>query len=101
MRVRVTNYTIYGITGSGKTYIYALLCQYWLKKEYQVLWMVRNWYYTTATRSLGIFSSTEVVSYHWMSEREEDLAWLDIVSAKAKIVIGTRSSVFLPMPNLA
>lgn len=93
---------LYGVTGSGKTCIYALTVTRWVQTG-QVLWMVPE---ISITPQLMCklhqqFGEQAVVSYHsGLSERERYHAWLDIVTGRARVIIGTRSSVFLPFYKL-
>ena len=93
---------LYGVTGSGKTCIYALTVTKWVQSG-QVLWMVPEISITPQLMSKlhQQFGEDAVVSYHsGLSERERYHAWLDVVTGRARVIIGTRSSVFLPFQKL-
>ncbi len=93
---------LYGVTGSGKTCIYALAAAHWAHMG-QVLWMVPEISITPQliTKLHQQFGDQAVVSYHsGLSERERYHAWLDITTGRARVIIGTRSSIFLPFYKL-
>jgi primosomal protein N' (replication factor Y) len=91
-----------GATGSGKTEIYLQTIAKVLEAGQQALILVPEIGLTpqTIARFQQRFA-VEVVSLHsGLNDRERLHAWLQARSGKAKIVIGTRSAVFTPMPKL-
>lgn len=94
---------LHGVTGSGKTAIYTTVCQAWLAEGGQVLWLVPEIGLTPQLLQ-AVYKcchEDEVACYHsGLSERERYFTWLDATCGRAKVVIGTRSSVFLPFANL-
>lgn len=91
-----------GVTGSGKTEIYLQLIQACLDAGQQALVLVPEIGLTPQT--LSRFQqrfNTMIVSLHsGLSDRERCDAWLLAKKGLAKIIIGTRSAVFTPMPEL-
>ncbi|MEQ1598446.1 MAG: primosomal protein N' [Methylotenera sp.] len=95
---------LHGITGSGKTEIYIqILRQILQEKDAQVLVLVPEINLTPQleARFRSRLSQYPLVTLHSnLSENERLQNWLAASSGTAKIVIGTRLSVFTPMPNL-
>ena len=95
---------LHGITGSGKTEVYIRLMQHVLQdKNAQVLVLVPEINLTPQLE--GRFRSRlpgfPLVSLHSnLSESERLHHWQLAQSGAAKIVIGTRLSIFTPLPNL-
>ncbi len=100
---RKNSFLIHGITGSGKTEIYSRLAENYIKKNQQVLILVPEISLTPQMieyfeKSLGIEAA---VIHSKLSEGEKFHAWKKIHNNEAKLIIGSRSSVFTPMHNLA
>ena len=95
---------LHGITGSGKTEVYIQILQQILQqKDAQVLVLVPEINLTPQleARFRSRLSQYPLVTLHSnLSEAERLQNWLAASSGAAKIVIGTRLSVFTPMPNL-
>lgn len=95
---------LYGITGSGKTEVYIqLLAAILGDKNAQALVLVPEINLTPQleARFRSRLSQYPLVTLHSnLSESERLQNWLAAKSGAAKIVIGTRLSVFTPMPNL-
>ncbi|MDP1766646.1 MAG: primosomal protein N' [Methylotenera sp.] len=95
---------LHGITGSGKTEVYIRLMQHVLEnKDAQVLVLVPEINLTPQleARFRSRLSNYPLVSLHSnLSESERLHNWLLAQSGAAKIVIGTRLSIFTPLPNL-
>lgn len=91
-----------GITGSGKTEIYLRATQEVVKAQRQTLILVPEISLTPQTRERFIERFGEaVICYHSrMPPKERYIAWLTLKEGRAAIVIGTRSSIFLPFTNL-
>jgi primosomal protein N' (replication factor Y) len=91
-----------GITGSGKTELYLRRAADVLDADGQVLVLVPEIGLTPqiAERFARRFGAG-VVSYHsGMPDGERAQAWLAAGAGRARIVIGTRSAVFVPLPRL-
>lgn len=96
---------IYGITGSGKTEVYMRLMQHLLQQEEaaQILVLVPEINLTPQleARFKSRLPEYPLVSLHSnLSESERLHHWQLAQSGAAKIVIGTRLSVFTPLPHL-
>ena len=95
---------LHGITGSGKTEVYIQILQTILQeKDAQVLVLVPEINLTPQleARFRSRLSQYPLVTLHSnLSESERLQNWLAASTGVAKIVIGTRLSVFTPMPHL-
>ena len=95
---------LHGITGSGKTEVYIKILQEILQEnESQVLVLVPEINLTPQleARFRSRLSHYPLVTLHSnLSEHERLQNWLAASTGAAKIVIGTRLSVFTPMPHL-
>lgn len=95
---------LYGVTGSGKTEVYIRLMQHALQKpEAQVLVLVPEINLTPQleARFRSRLPQYSLVSLHSsLSESERLHHWQLAQSGAAQIVIGTRLSIFTPLPNL-
>jgi len=96
---------LYGVTGSGKTEVYIRLLQTMLAKpNSQALVLVPEINLTPQleARFRSRLSQFPLVTLHSnLSESERLQHWQAAKTGAAKIVIGTRLSVFTPMPHLA
>lgn len=95
---------LYGVTGSGKTEVYMRLMEAVLQqKNTQVLVMVPEINLTPQleARFRGRFPQITLVSLHsHLGEGDRLANWQAAQSGRARIVIGTRLSIFTPMPAL-
>jgi primosomal protein N' (replication factor Y) len=95
---------LHGITGSGKTEVYIRLIQHILQnKDAQVLVLVPEINLTPQleARFRSRLPNFTLVSLHSnLSESERLHHWQLAQSSAAKIIIGTRLSIFTPLPNL-
>ncbi|HEY3326155.1 MAG TPA: primosomal protein N' [Novimethylophilus sp.] len=95
---------LYGITGSGKTEVYMRLLQAALQQQNaQVLVLVPEINLTPQLegRFRARFPGETIVALHsQMSDGERLRNWRLAESGRARIVIGTRLSVFTPIPHL-
>jgi primosomal protein N' (replication factor Y) len=95
---------IHGITGSGKTEVYIRLIQHALQQnDAQVLVLVPEINLTPQleARFRSRLPNFQLVSLHSnLSESERLHNWQLAQSGIAKIVIGTRLSIFTPLPQL-
>ncbi|MBO5975316.1 MAG: primosomal protein N' [Paludibacteraceae bacterium] len=94
---------LHGVTSSGKTEIYTHLIQEALKQGKQVLYLVPEIALTTqlAERLTRIFGEKLEIYHSRISDAEKVEIWNNLCQKKeAKIILGARSSVFLPFTNL-
>jgi primosomal protein N' (replication factor Y) len=96
---------LYGITGSGKTEVYIRLIEEALKKEHaQVLVLVPEINLTPQleSRFRSRFEKFTLVTLHsHLTDNERLTHWRLAKEGTAQIIIGTRLSIFTPMPHLS
>ena len=95
---------LHGITGSGKTEVYMRLMQYVLdNKDAQVLVLVPEINLTPQLEARfrsRLANFTLVTLHSSLSESERLHNWQLAQSGAAQIIIGTRLSIFTPLPKL-
>lgn len=91
-----------GATGSGKTEIYLQAIAKVLEQGQQALVLVPEIGLTpqTIARFQKRFAVEVAALHSGLNDRERLEAWLHARSGKARILIGTRSAIFTPMPKL-
>lgn len=91
-----------GVTGSGKTEVYLQAIAAILKAGQQVLVLVPEISLTPQTidRFKKRFNEPIVALHSSLTEKQRFIAWCEVKSGKARIVIGTRSAIFTPFENL-
>ncbi len=93
-----------GVTGSGKTEIYVKLIQEQLNLKQQILYLLPEIALTTQIiQRLKKYFGNKISVYHskyTLNERVE--VWNNVLNTRdtAQIVVGVRSSIFLPFSNL-
>lgn len=96
-------FLLFGVTGSGKTEIYLHAIADMLARQRQVLVLVPEINLTPqlVDRFYSRFPQARIVSLHsGLNETERAVGWLAAQSGEADIVLGTRLSVFAPLPRL-
>ncbi len=92
---------LYGVTGSGKTEVYLHLARYYLAQGKEVLILVPEISLTPQMIQRVKERFEDVIFYHSeLSDQERYEQYHRVLEGKVKIVVGTRSSVFLPFSNL-
>ncbi len=95
---------LHGVTSSGKTEIYTKLIEEYIDLGKQVLYLLPEIALTTqlVSRLTAYFGNQVAVFHSKYSNNERVEVWNQVLerSEKAKIVIGARSSLFLPFSNL-
>lgn len=93
---------IHGVTGSGKTHIYVKLIEQAVKEGKQVLYMLPEIALTgqMIERLSKYFGNRIMVSHSKFNENERVEIWNKLASKKVDIILGPRSSLFLPYDNL-
>ena len=95
---------LHGVTSSGKTEVYVKLIENALNKKQQVLYLLPEIALTAQliTRLQNYFGEQVAVYHSKYSSHERVEVWNNVLnnSAKAQIVLGARSSIFLPFNNL-
>ena len=99
------NVTLFnGVTSSGKTEVYAKLIEDVISKGNQVLYLVPEIALTTqlVTRLQAYFGDKIAVFHSRYSLNERVEVWNNLLkdSSKIQVVLGARSSVFLPFKKL-
>jgi len=91
-----------GATGSGKTEIYLQAIAKVLEQGQQALVLVPEIGLTpqTIARFQRRFALPIAALHSGLNDRERLDAWVQARSGKARILIGTRSAIFTPMPKL-
>jgi primosomal protein N' (replication factor Y) (superfamily II helicase) len=94
---------LHGITSSGKTHIYIKLIEQYIRQGKQVLYMLPEIALTSQViRRLQKHFGGYIGIYHSkFSQNERVEIWNKVKSGELKIVLGARSSLFLPFNNLA
>ncbi len=93
---------LHGITSSGKTQIYIKLIEEYIRKGKQVLYMLPEIALTSQIiRRLQKHFGGYIGIYHSkFSQNERVEIWNKIKSGEMKVVLGARSSIFLPYSEL-
>lgn len=91
-----------GITGSGKTEVYLQVMYEVLKQGKQVLVLVPEIGLTpqTISRFQSRFHCHTVMLHSGLSDTQRLQAWQQAQTGRASIILGTRSAIFTPLPNL-
>ena len=97
-----TPFLLDGVTGSGKTEVYLQAMAEHLHEGHQILVLVPEIGLTpqTVRRFSKRFRVPIALLHSGLSDRERLDAWLDARDGRARIVLGTRSAIFTPMPDL-
>jgi len=93
---------IEGVTGSGKTLVYFERIKDFIKKGSQVLILLPEIALTNQfSRRFKEFFGVEPAIWHSSATRKnKSIIWKGITEGKIQIVLGARSSLFLPFKNL-
>ncbi len=93
---------LYGVTGSGKTSVYIRLIETVLAQGKAVVLMVPEIALTPQLlgQMVAWFGNQVAVLHSSLSTGERYDQWNQVRQGKARVVVGTRSAVFAPCPNL-
>ena len=93
---------LYGVTGSGKTAVYIKLIQRTLEAGKQAVLLVPEIALTPQLLGLmaAYFGDTVAVLHSSLPATERYDQWKRVKAGEANVVVGTRSAVFAPCPNL-
>jgi primosomal protein N' (replication factor Y) len=93
---------LYGVTGSGKTAVYVAAMQRALAAGKSALLLVPEIGLTpgTAAQMVAAFGGDVALLHSQLTPDERAEQWHRIRRGDARVVIGTRSAVFAPMPEL-
>ena len=91
-----------GVTGSGKTEVYLQLIAKAIEQGKQALVLVPEIGLTPQTlrRFQARFDAPVVMMHSNLNDKERLIAWHQSSQNQAKILIGTRSAIFTPLPSL-
>jgi primosomal protein N' (replication factor Y) len=93
-------YLLHGVTGSGKTEVYLRLIADELAAKRQTLLLVPEIGLTPqlVARLRARFGGELALLHSALTERERFDAWRSAFRGEARLVVGTRSAVFAPLP---
>ncbi len=95
-------HVLQGITGSGKTIVYFEALKKILKKGYQGLVMLPEIGLTSQfeKKFIEFFGFKPAVWHSGITKKNKKIIWSGIITREIKVVIGARSSLFLPFKKL-
>jgi primosomal protein N' (replication factor Y) (superfamily II helicase) len=95
-------FLLYGITGSGKTAVYLAAMQRALDRGMSSILLVPEIGLTPQTVGLldAAFGNKVALLHSALTPEERSEQWRRIRRGEAPVVVGTRSAVFAPAPNL-
>ncbi len=95
-------HVLQGTTGSGKTFVYFAALKKILEKGHQGLIMIPEIGLTNQfeNKFIEFFGFKPAIWHSRISKKNKEIIWSGIISEKIKIVIGARSSLFLPFKKL-
>ena len=93
---------LYGVTGSGKTSVYLKLIRQCLEQGKAAMLLVPEIALTPQLLGLLVayFGQQVAVLHSSLSVRERYDQWKRVRSGDAKVIVGTRSAVFAPAPDM-
>ncbi|MGI6393321.1 MAG: replication restart helicase PriA [bacterium] len=93
---------LFGVTGSGKSEVFAELCKDVIKKGKQVLYLVPEIGLTTRALKHLIerVEAPGVILHSFMSKKKRFSSIYCALSGKAKVIVGTRSALLYPFFNI-
>ena len=91
-----------GVTGSGKTLVYFKRIKDFVDKGLQGLILLPEIALTNqfSRRFEEFFGAPPAIWHSGTSKKKKSVIWKGVIEGKVKIVIGARSSLFLPFQNL-
>ena len=94
---------LHGVTGSGKTAVYLSAMQSMLSKGRSAILLVPEIGLTPAMAAdlHQVFGDEVAILHSGLTDDERAEQWKRIRAGEAHIVVGTRSAVFAPVPDLA
>ena len=94
---------LHGVTSSGKTDIYIHLILHQLKMGKNVLYLVPEIALTTqlTSRLQRVFGDQLIVYHSRFTDAEREQRYREVLNnSQAKVVLGARSTIFLPIPDI-
>ena len=91
-----------GVTGSGKTLVYFNRIKDIVEKGYQALILLPEIALTNqfSRRFEDFFGSRPAIWHSGTTKKNKSIIWKGVIENKIKIIIGARSSLFLPFKKL-
>ncbi|OHD63567.1 MAG: primosomal protein N' [Spirochaetes bacterium RBG_13_51_14] len=96
------SHLIFGVTGSGKTEIYIELARRIIEEERSVIYLVPEISLSSMIfeRLYGVFGDCLIIYHSHLSPNQRLHNWIRFYRGEARVVVGTRSAVFLQCPRL-
>ncbi len=93
---------LYGATGTGKTEVFMQVCERLLSQNKGVIYLVPEIGLTPQVTQAVVsrFGNTAAVLHSGLTPSQKLTEWRRILNRQARIVIGARSAVFAPVPDL-
>lgn len=93
---------LFGTTGSGKTEVFMRVAENVLKKDKGIIYLVPEIGLTPQVIEAVVnrFGKTAAVLHSGLTPSQKLAEWNRILKREARIVIGARSAVFAPVPDL-
>lgn len=93
---------LHGVTGSGKTEVYMHAISHVLQQNKSVIFMVPEISLTTQILDTlrTRFPCPYALIHHKLSQKNRSEVWKKIRSGQIPLIIGARSALFTPVPNL-
>ena len=95
-------HVLQGTTGSGKTIVYFSALKEIIKKDFQGLILLPEIGLTSQfeKKFLEFFGIVPAVWHSGISRKKKEIIWSGVANGEIKVVIGARSSLFLPFKKL-
>ncbi|UCE59334.1 MAG: primosomal protein N' [Phycisphaerales bacterium] len=92
---------LFGVSGSGKTEVYVHAIRRVVESGRQAILLVPEIVLTTQmVQRLAARFADVAVSHSGLSDVQRSIIWQQVARGEKKVVIGTRSAVFAPCPDL-
>ena len=95
-------HVLQGTTGSGKTIVYFSALKEIIKKDFQGLILLPEIGLTSQfeKKFIEFFGIIPAVWHSGISKKKKEIIWSGVANGEIKVVIGARSSLFLPFKKL-
>ena len=95
-------HVLQGVTGSGKTIVYFEALRKILKNGFQGLILLPEIGLTSQfeKKFIDFFGFKPAIWHSGVTKKNKEIIWSGVVNKKINVVIGARSSLFLPFKNL-
>ena len=93
---------LYGVTGSGKTEVYMSVIDKVISEDRSVLVLIPEIALTpqTESRFRNRFGAAVGVLHSGLNPSQREREWHKAQSGQTRVLLGTRSAIFTPLPNL-